>query len=71
MSALASSAALMSDWCPLWKEEQEPCCPATGEGCWRRSSSVVATSRKDRHSIIKEPQDEERLNATIGNGQNG
>ena len=71
MSALASSAALMSDWCPLWKEEQRPCCPATGEGCWRRSSSVVATSRKDTRSIIKEPKDEERLNATIGNEQNG
>lgn len=38
MSALASSAVLMSHCCPLWKEEQRPCCPATGEECWGRSS---------------------------------
>lgn len=39
MLVLASSAVLMSCWCPLWKEEQKPCCPATGEGCWRRPCS--------------------------------
>ena len=53
MSALASSAELMSCWCPLWKEEQEPCCPASGEERRRRSFSWFWERYENIYEIIK------------------
>lgn len=64
MSALASSAELMSVSCLQVMEEQNPCCPATDEECWREScprcqhlgktNIVVKTIMKIGFEIINE-----------------
>lgn len=54
MLVLASSAVLMSCWCPLHKEEQWPCCLATGQGCWWSSCSSNHLQEKTwKHLWIK------------------
>lgn len=66
MSVLASSAVLMSHWCPLWEEEQKPCCPATGEECWRRSFSWCPPLGKIGIKLLKRAMMWENFNAKVG-----
>lgn len=69
MSVLASSAVLMSHWCPLWMEEPKPCCPATGEECWRRSFSWCPPLEKRCIQLLKRPMTWKDFNATAGNDE--